>query len=250
MSAKVAQDPPPASRPVVTTVLLQEIGFKPAMTGGGAGYELGLGPLQLSALECIGPEFTQRVLLSGNYATSRTIGMVNHLLPIDFETREEGLAFLAHALRSFKLGEHEPAWLVAGRGYAHLLPGERERAGYDAEYAARPSCTVSREWLRLALRTFAEKSGAADADTPIQFLFDGALLTIRRGQVVVSMPASGKRWTNGYEISPDVPLAPPSRFMQPEVDISVFRGDLTIGPLRFRGAVPCSLSHPTGPEHE
>jgi hypothetical protein len=250
MSEAVAKDPSSASRPVVTTTLLQEIGFEPAMTDGGAGYALVLGPLQLSALECIGPEFVERVLLSGNYATSRTIGTVNHLLPIDFETREEGLAFLAHALRSFKLGEHEPAWLVAGRDYAHLLPGERERAAYDAEYAARPNCTVSREWLRLALRTFAERAGAADAATPIRFLFDGALLTIRREQVVVSMPASGRRWETGYEISPDVPLAPPSRFMQPEVDISVFRGDLTIGPLRFCGAVPCSSGHPTGSAHE
>lgn len=213
-----------------TLTLLGQVGFRPVATGGGPGLGLKFGALDVHALRCIGSGFFEVIFLTGTFVTPRRIGLINYQLPVEFESREVGLAFLAYALRSCRIPESlEPNWLAEGRQYAHLLPWERRQAAY----ARRPRCCVKRDWLRLALRTLAAELAGASSALPVSFSFDGSQLTIRAGQMVVPMPATGERWAVSYELTAGQMMSPPARLMDQEVEVSVHEEAMTIGRRRY-----------------
>ena len=113
--------------------------------------------------------------------TTRTIAEVECEMPEEVESPEQGVAWI-----TWCLDEHAPGrlfvpawdvpWLAIGRQYKHLLPWERQRAAY----AARPQCSVRRDFAAWGLRYLAQLLAEADEDTLVTFSFDGEVLLITR----------------------------------------------------------------------
>ena len=112
-------DPPTLGLHNDTMSLLVELGFRPCRIIGETGLEFQMGPVTLQALRCIGPRFREVVLVSGQYSTPRTLGLIEQALPVTYARREAVLALIAHACcdSAAPPAEWEPAWLLMGRQY-------------------------------------------------------------------------------------------------------------------------------------
>lgn len=229
--------PEGTEREVVSTwELLKELGFHAGTNPNSVPdreLEIDFGNLTLSASLSMSRYFQPVVQLTGIIATRRTLAKIDDQLPLELESRELGIAILVWCLDQAGDGEFVPLkpfqFIAEGRLNRGLLPWERERAAY----AARPYCSVARQWMRLALRTLGENLIECDAGTVCTFSFDGSALTIRCGEKPIIVAAEGVRWNETYSVKVEKPTSLPTRLMRDPVGISVFDGFLTIGNRRY-----------------
>ncbi len=83
------------TEPVSTWELLKDLGFRPdpgTLSDDGSGLVFDFGNLQLSAGRFLNTRFFRIILLSGVLATSRTIAEISQELPLQVDSREEGIA--------------------------------------------------------------------------------------------------------------------------------------------------------------
>ena len=85
------------------------------------GLRLHIGPYLLQ-----GGEFTSRWLrptyrISGVIDTGRTISLVESEMPVELESEDEGLAWLAQILGRAIPDDVKPEWLLKGQDLKHLL---------------------------------------------------------------------------------------------------------------------------------
>jgi len=201
----IVSDPAVESRPspVSTWDLLLALGFtedQTVMSDPQPGLSFDFGNFKLSASRLVNMRFVPVVLLGGVLVTKQSIGLMENELPLEVESFEQGVAYVAWCLDNAAGGTFEaasaPAWLTEGRRHRHLLPWERQAAAYEA----RPRCSVRRDWARIAIKALAEQLATVDDNTPVTVWFDGSVLTIRCAEKVCAMPADGHAWTEPYLI--------------------------------------------------
>ena len=113
------------------------------------------------------------------------------------------------------------------------LPWVKEKAEYDA----RPHCMAQRDWVRAARKTLRETLVVVDEDTEVIFSFVDGVLTIRCDDEVVAFPAEGRSWSKRYSLPAGKFNPLPKRLMREYIEVSVWRGKLTIGSWRYEGVV-------------
>lgn len=199
-------------------------------------YRMRFGPYEVEAAVFTNRCFRETFFLSGIINTGRTLSPIESELPLEVDSREQGLAMLAYCLRS-EIPEHlKPDWLRAGEEFREHLPWEKDRE----EYRKRPLCFIDREWMRIACRKLREHaSGAVEYDTT-SFYFDGAVLKIfahatesSARRLCLAMPAEGDAWMERNWVSTWRLESLPRRLMTRLVEVSVWQGFLVIANHRF-----------------
>lgn len=186
--------------------VLLEAGFAPnsqLISDDPGGLTLSLAHGQsLDAVYCLSKRtFETGLLLSGVLANSRTLQEVEHWLPVLVESREAGLALLAHSIeravdKAF-LPSPPPWWIEEGRTYRMLVPSLRRLA----EYEARPRCSVHPGWLGVLLRELRERLPLAPPDAHVHLSFDGQTVFLKVADMLYPALASGRPWPDAYAIS-------------------------------------------------
>lgn len=193
------------------------------------------GNFTLHVIYGVNRHFMEVALLHGVIITPRTITHVECEMPLELESWEQGLAFLAWSLDNNSPGSFVPAkyvpWLAEARRYIHLLPWEQEAAAYDA----RPQCSIHREWARLALRQLGLQALISADETPVIFKFDGEVLTIRCDDCLIAVAASGSAWPRQYVLPARQLRRLPRRLMYNPIWVSVWESALTIANHRYSG---------------
>lgn len=218
--------------------LFRELGFQhdsEVLSDDAPGLSIQCGNLDLSASWVLSLRFEKVVLLSGTFADGRTGALIESEMPLAVESREQGIAWLVWILDNATgrrcQPPNGPEWIAEGRKHIHLLPWERERA----EYAARPCCSIERNWMKLALKSLAEHLTTVDAETPVDFSFDGSVLTIRCAAKVCVTPAKGQAWNQVFSMPAGKLHGLPKRLMRDPIEVSVWQSCLTIGNRRYSG---------------
>ncbi len=226
---------------IATWDLLLGLGFvvDPAVLSDskpGLSYDFGI--LKLEASHVLNQYHIPIVLLGGLVRTARTFGMIESAMPVEVESAEEGMAWLAWTLdggsgpATFEPPK-VPWWLDKGRQHFGLLPWERERAAYEA----RPQCSVRREWAKLALKSLGAELARLEDSVLVTFRFDGSVLALSCGEGTIPMPACGTAWTHGYAIPVKRLRRLPKRLRFDPVPVSVWESGITIGNWRYEGVV-------------
>ncbi|MEI8064046.1 MAG: hypothetical protein WCH84_08275 [Verrucomicrobiota bacterium] len=222
---------------ISTWDLLQEFGFMPDASVGFSdvmpGLSFDFGNFKLKASCVMNLHFVEVVMFTGYVTTPRTMTELLFELPRQVESREQCAAWIAWNLKG-DVPKHEPDWLKEGRLHFNLLPWERRRAAYEA----RPHCSVSRKWARLALDTLATHLTTVPDAALVEFVFDGAVLTIRCEGKVVALPGDGSSWQHTYLIRAEKLRHLPQRLMRDPLEVSVFDGALTLENRRYEGVIP------------
>ncbi len=223
---------------VSTWELLKDLGFRPApgtLSENGTGLVYDFGNLHLSAGRFLNTRLVQIILLGGVLATSRAIAEISQEMPLQVDSREQGIALLVWCLdQASSRGEFIPLrsvpWIDEGRANRDRLPWEKDLA----IYAARPRCLVSREWMRIGIKTLASHLVLADEGALVTFGFDGSALSIRCSGNLVIMAATGTPWPQAYSVEAKTLKWLPKRFMRDQVEVSVHDGFLRIGRRLYR----------------
>jgi hypothetical protein len=176
--------------------------------------------------------------VSGIVSTSRTIGMIQLDMPIEVADFDQGIAWIAYALRGHFNENDKPQWLRDGERLKGELPWTRDEAKQAALWAARPVCTVERSWLRLAANDLRARVAEADKLDVAVFMFDGETLTIRADGKLLSMSAIGTAWPEPIQVAAVALAHLPMRLMSNPVVVDIWQGRLGIDNHRFNLVTP------------
>jgi hypothetical protein len=88
-------------------------------------YRMRFGPHEVEALVLINRWFRESFMLCGTVNTGRTIGSIEGELPLEGETKEQGLALLSYFLASHVPEQFKPPWLRIGERMGMHLPWRR-----------------------------------------------------------------------------------------------------------------------------
>ena len=227
---------------VSTVEIIKKIGFRQEVGGLPDTFKYKSSNLQLSA--CAGlslKSFEYTVSFSGFVHTERTMEYIEFEMPLEVDSFEQGMAWLAWHIdqqkndRSCYNSDFLYNWLEIGYANYHLLPWEKERIerkreeeAYQAEYMLSPHCTVEREWARILRGKI--NAIMEDAEEPVQVVlsFNGEMLIVRCTGMLMPMPANGKAWENSFLLDLEPTWKLPKRFINEQIEFAIFREKLMV----------------------
>lgn len=111
-----------------TRDVLKRLGFAEdpkLITDEPPGYRFSAKFLEIEASEQTNMYLRRVFQLSGSYANGRTLADISFQMPVEVESFEQGVAFVAHAVGNVE-SDQPPPWLSQGRQWAGLLPWRRK----------------------------------------------------------------------------------------------------------------------------
>ena len=154
--------------------------------------------------------------------------MIEHQLPLEIESVDQGKAFIAWCLDNHIGKPYElkisPGWLAEGRKHFHLLPWKRSQA----EYEARPRCYIRRDWARIALKELAKYLALVLPDERTLLSFDGDVLRVLVGNERMVVQARGEAWPENYSIPAGALTPLPRRLTSDPIELSIVKPRLRI----------------------
>lgn len=130
------------------------------------------------------------------------------------------------------------------RGYERMKTpnlGAVEAAGAklrarEADYAARPHCTVSRSLLAMALKSLAGIFEQIKSGNSVVVAFDGRLLSFDCNGLITVVAATGIAWPARYKLEmAAIADALPIQLKLPEVEVGIWKSILEIDRVRCPG---------------
>lgn len=208
--------------------ILETLGFEPVwgtMTDQEPAYRYSFGNLELSATQ-VTNEFLRPVFLFGGVVwASQSLSQIHFEIPLDVDSLEQGIAWIAYGLGSDFKPRIPADWITLGRQSVDELPWERELR----KFVVRPQCVAEREWFRLASKRLRDMALSAGDNDVATFRFDGEVLRVEAPGVFIALPAGGKAWDRSYSIPAKKMDFLPKRYLTDTVQISVWKGRLQIG---------------------
>jgi hypothetical protein len=197
---------------------------------------LDFGNLKLLAAAVVSPYSGEIVLFSGVLATRDTVAEVHFELPRRIESLKQCAAWIVWNLDQHSNGRtFRPArdvdWINEARQNRRLLPWVTSQA----EFEARPHCTIQRDWLRLALRTMGKHLASLPDDSLTSFSFDGSIFSIRCNTTVIAFPGEGSPWTVRFTVEARKLRRSPKRLMSEYIEVSVWQSRIQIGSRSYEG---------------
>ena len=228
---------------IPTWNLLPSLGFQPddtiVFSDIHPGLSLDFGSFKLSAVAVLSPYSGEIILFSGVLPTERTLDQIQFELPRRVESLKQCAAWIVWHLdqhsggRTFKPARHM-GWFDEGRQNRRLLPWVKSQAEFDA----RPQCTVQRDWLRLALKTLSGRVAVLPDSTIVAFHFDGSIFSIRFEKKVIAFPGEGPPWTVSFSVeSRTLRQQPKRRLMREYIGISVWDSRIRFDSWSYEGIV-------------
>lgn len=227
---------------VATWNLLPSLGFQPDETiifsDVRPGLSLDFGNLKLSAIAVTSPYFGEIVSFSGVRATRDTLTQIEFELPRRVASLKQCAAWIIWNLDQQWDGRlFRPAraidWIDQARQNRRLLPWVLSQAEFDA----RPQCTVHRDWLRLALKKLHEQLASLPDSAIVVFSFDGSVFSIRCDKKLIAFPGEGPLWTVCFKMEARTLRRQPKRLMREYIDVSVWESRIRFERWSYEGTV-------------
>lgn len=218
---------------IKTRDLLVGLGFTEewtAMTDRLPAYQYNFGNFVLSAAQLTTNYLRPSMYLSGIISTARSITEVGFDMPMEVDSYEQGVAFIAHAVGRTFVPAKPTHWLDDGRSWEEYLPWVRERK----EYEARPQCYVHRDWFRVANKKLRKLSAKATDEDYVEFFFDGEVLRMAAAQFLGVVPATGQAWAERYRVPTKSLHFLPQRLLDEEILVHVWQDRLGIAGRIFQ----------------
>lgn len=205
--------------------ILTKIGFLPT----GDGLQFDFKNCKLIATQGINRYFQEGFIFFGYYITERSAGELDFFLPLQVESYEQGLAFIAYYLRNADF-KNKPNWLNEGLALREHLPWEKEKKTFNEN----PKAIIEHEWFRVLvnkLRLLISTSTDEDVTT---FSFDGTVLRVvcNNGSLVVG--GLGMAWQNTATVKTKSLDFLPKRISNRNIQVYIWKEKLYVGNRVFQ----------------
>jgi len=221
---------PPKSDGVPVRTILPSLGFAEnwaAWTDEPPGFVFDFGNLLLSANELVSMSSIRRVFVFGGvWRASRTIGSIEFEMRLTVESREQGVAGIVQGIGLDFVPLRPVPWFEEGKTLQDHLPWVRTAK----LYAARPRCTVARDWMRLALRKLRTAAADAGPNDTYEIAFDGRVLLFSLPHETIAVPVrTGTAWPAAVVGRLHALADLPTRLMTDALEVSIWEEQLRIG---------------------
>jgi len=231
---------------IATWEVLHDFGFQPdaeVISTPMPGRSFDFGNFKLSASNTFGRWMNEVVRFGGVLSTPRSLAEVGFEMPRQIESHEQCAAWIVWHLDKCSgpegfIPDNPTPWLALGRANKDLLPWERERILRELKterYRARPHCSASRKWLRLALNTMAEHLEKMEDEDLVRVGFKDGVLTFHVGAERVVVAAEGDSWRSENVIPVGKLRKLPKRLMNDPVSVGIWEAQLEIDRCRYDG---------------
>ena len=210
---------------VSTKSILIKIGF----VFYGESLQFDFGNCKLKAIEGVNRFFQEGFTLLGNYFSDRKAGELEFFLPLQTESYEQGIAFIAYYLRNADL-KIKPVWLSEGLDLKEHLPWEKNMKAYYEK----PEANIEHEWFRVLvnkLKVLVSKSNDEDVTT---FSFDGNVLEIFCNTQKFVLNGVGNEWKQTATVKTKSMDFLPKRIQNKDISIYIWDNMLHIGNRAFK----------------
>ena len=143
-----------------TRSVFKTLGFQEdweAITDQRPAYAYDFGNLQLSAAEVMNDYLRPCFHFGGVWQDSRSITMVDFVMPVEVESFEQGVAWISYGIGEKFKPRIPTSWLVDGRTWTDYLPWVRKTKAY----ARRPQCSVEKDWFRVATKKLRSRAAVS-----------------------------------------------------------------------------------------
>lgn len=165
-------------------------------------------------------------LFSGICRQPRTLIDVQFEMPTHLETHDQGIAWIADALKRHGYWPIDPpAWCEKGLAAKGELPWVRSTRLYEA----RPQCSVESDWLRVVARKLKARAAVSRHDAELELAFDGAVLRIVAESEFWVMPAKGKGWDEVIKVHESGLLWALARLPKGPLHLAIWEARLHLG---------------------
>lgn len=205
--------------------ILTKLGFLP----NGDGLQYDFGNCKMNVSQGINQYFQEGYNFYGCYISDRTAGELDFFLPLQVESYEQGLAFIAYYLRKADF-INKPVWLNEGLALRDHLPWENERNIYQRN----PIANIEHEWFRVLvnkLRCLISRSTDEDLTS---FSFDGKVLKVVCNNETFVVSGFGKEWQRPATVKTISLDFLPKRIKNRNTSIYTWEDKLYIGNRLFK----------------
>jgi hypothetical protein len=192
------------------------------------------------------PSYSGEIIsLSGVLSTQRAVAEIQFELPRRVESLKQCAAWIVWNLDQHSSGgafrsARDVGWINEGRQNRRLLPWVMSQAEFDA----RPQCTVRRDWLRLALKNLREQLASLPEDGIVVFSFDGSVFSIRCDNKVIAFPGEGLPRGVCFKVRAGELRRLPKRLMHDHIALSIWQSRLAIDGSACKGTIePSGLTN-------
>ncbi len=203
----------------VHTILI-EIGFLPIEDG----LQLDLGNCKLKAIQGINRHFQEGYNFFGYYISERRAGELDFFLPLQLESYEQVLAFIAYYLRNADL-RIKPDWLNEGLALKEHLPWQRDSKKYNEN----PKSTIEHEWFRVMVKKIRLLIPTSTDEDVTIFSFDGTVLKVVCNNQTFVVSGLGQDWQRTATVKTKSLNFLPKRILNRDVQVFIWQDKLNIG---------------------
>ncbi|MFZ4462511.1 MAG: hypothetical protein ACOYN5_01590 [Bacteroidales bacterium] len=200
--------------------ILIKIGFLP--NGNGLQFDFGNG--NLMAIEGINGYFQEGYSFFGYFISEWSAGEFDFFIPLQVESYEQGLAFIAYYLRNADL-KNKPDWLKEGLDLGEHLPWEKENKAYKEN----PKATIEHEWFRVLVNKLRLLISISTEEDVTIFSFDGTLLKVVCNNETFVVSGIGKDWQRTATVKTQSLNFLPKRIPNRNVPVYIWKDELHIG---------------------
>jgi hypothetical protein len=161
-----------------------------AITDQRPAYYYDFGNLRLSAAELMSLQLTPHLQFGGVWRGTNSLSIIDFRMPLEVESLEQGVAWIAYGIGEQFYPLRPTSWLEEGRQWQDRLPWVRRME----DYKARPTCSVEKDWFKIAVRKLRPLANSASETDLAWFSFDGEALKIAGCGETIIVPASGSSW--------------------------------------------------------
>jgi hypothetical protein len=183
----------PSGTAMATRDVLLKLGFttyQAEITDKQPGYKYNFGNIILKAYQLTNLTLRPVMQFSG-FSMSPDKFRVTEIyfdIPMEVETYELGVAYIAYYLESSFKPKFPTPWLEQGRDWKELLPWRRRMRLYEA----RPQCYADADWFRVAVKKLLACGERADDDQLFEVSCFDEILRFKMDGQTVSLPIRGK----------------------------------------------------------
>lgn len=236
----------PAPTPIVAVRdVLPTLGFVPDGQGyseNPPAFKFRRSNLELTAGEMTNIYLRPGMHFYGRWQTPHTLKMVGFEMPLQVESYDQVLAWIAFGIGVDYQPTSDLAWFERGKVCQALLPWERHKRELEERSketqrlrALRPHCLVSRKWMRLVMNHIANTARDSHSRLDFQLDFDGRLLKVEIDGELIGVPATGPvPWLGKFAVVLEPQDALPKRLMTDPVEIGIWQGHLEVERCKFR----------------
>lgn len=184
--------------------------------------------INIIANQSVNQYFQESIIFYGSYFGNNSVGEIDFQLPIEVDSFETGLAFIAFNLKGVDIVDR-PEWLQIGLTLQHILPWEKDRIAYNAA----PKALIEYDWFRLLIKKLRKKTEEVEDNHITIFSFENGILKVVSGNEVIAIHGSGNDWKTDAKIKTKTLDILPKRISKRDGLVYIWKGELNIDRCRF-----------------